>query len=193
MHSLTLECFKSERGCWQTAKHLVSKWSLWPPFSATLSGWNKPLLIWTGIMYGQSSKVSLHRAHVTKINIEIEADVTLGYRWRNGSRSVEVWRQEVKFATLCKVCALTTMIAFHRLCYLPSAFWLERSLPLIAEFLSLMLVIRKELGVMCSCLKPEVTPAGDDQSVAHQVIVKMTRTDDISPIFMHFLNQIIQC
>lgn len=58
-HSLTLQCFKSERGCWQTAEHLVSKWSPWPPFSATVSAWNKPLLIWTGIMYSQSSVVSL--------------------------------------------------------------------------------------------------------------------------------------
>lgn len=128
-HSLTLECFKSERGCWQTAKHLVSKWSPRPPFPATVSGWNKLLLIWTGIMYSQSSEVSLYRAHVTKINIEIKADVTLGYRLRNGSRSVEVWQQQVKFAILCQVCVLTAMIAFHRLCFLSSAFSLESRTP----------------------------------------------------------------
>lgn len=71
----------------------------------------------------------LHRAHVTKINIEIEADVTLGHCLRSGSRSVEVWQQQVKFAILCKVCVLTAMITFHRLCFLLSAFLLECTTP----------------------------------------------------------------
>lgn len=46
----------NQRWCWQTAEHLVSKWSPWPPSSATISAWNKLFLIWTGIMYSQSSE-----------------------------------------------------------------------------------------------------------------------------------------
>lgn len=59
VHSLTLRCVKSERWCWQTAEHLVSKWSPWPPSSATVSAWNKLFLIWTGIVCSQSSEVPL--------------------------------------------------------------------------------------------------------------------------------------
>lgn len=71
----------------------------------------------------------LRRAHVTKINIEMEADVTSGQCLRSGSRSGEVWQQQVKFAILCKVCVLTAMITFHRLCFLLSAFLLESTTP----------------------------------------------------------------
>lgn len=59
VHSLTLQCVKSGRWCWQTAEHLVSKCSLWPPSSATVSAWNKLFLIWTGIMCSQPSEVPL--------------------------------------------------------------------------------------------------------------------------------------
>lgn len=69
----------------------------------------------------------LHCAHVTKINIEIEADVTLGHCLRNGSRSVEVWQQKVKFAILCKVCLPTAMKTFHRLLSLVCIFTGEQN------------------------------------------------------------------
>lgn len=59
VHSLTLRCVESERWCWQTAEHLVSKWSPWPPLCATVSAWSKLFLIWTGIMYSQSCEVPL--------------------------------------------------------------------------------------------------------------------------------------
>lgn len=71
----------------------------------------------------------LYHAHVTKRNTEIEADVTVGHCRRNGSRSVKVRQQQVKFAVLCKICVLTAMIAFHRLCFHLSAFVLERRTP----------------------------------------------------------------
>lgn len=71
--------------------------------------------------FGQGSctasllRFHLHRAHVTKINTEIKADVTLGCCRGNGSRSVEVLHELSKFAILSEVCLLTAEKALQRL------------------------------------------------------------------------------
>lgn len=81
VHSLTLQCVKSERWCWQTAEHLVSKWSPWPPLPL-----QQDLPGISCSWFGQGSctdsllRTHSHGAHVTKINTEIKADVTLGRR-----------------------------------------------------------------------------------------------------------------
>lgn len=59
----------------------------------------------------------MHHAHVTKINTEIKADVTLGHYQENGSRSVGLKQEEVKFAILSEVGLLTAKIAFQRLSF----------------------------------------------------------------------------
>lgn len=147
------------------------------PFSsATVSGWNKPLLIWTGILYSQSSEVSLRPRSRDK------------NKYRNRSRCdigvpPEEWQQvSGGMATTSQICHLVQSLradsydsisqaSFSLVCIFTGEQNSRRSLPLIAEFLSLLLATRKELGVMCSCLKKtDVTPAGDNHSVAHQVI-----------------------
>lgn len=91
VHSLTLRCVKSERRCWQTAEHLVSKWSPWPPSSATVSAWNKLFLIWTGIVYSQSSEVPLAPRSRDKNKYGKSRQMWhLGVARKNGSRSAEV-------------------------------------------------------------------------------------------------------
>lgn len=78
----------------------------------------------------------LHHAHVTKINTEINADVTLGRCQENGngSRSVEVQQELVKFAILSEVCLLTAEIALQRLSFFLSFFYWRTELPEEAAF-----------------------------------------------------------
>ena len=62
-HSLTLQCVESSQG--DGADKLLSIWSPnvpHDPFSSdTVSAWSRLLLIWTGFMYSQSSKVPRSR------------------------------------------------------------------------------------------------------------------------------------
>lgn len=79
-----------------------------------------------------------HHAHVTKINTEIKADVTLGQHRESGSRSEEVKHELVKYAILSEVCLLTAEIALQRLSFfffffLAGVHNSQRRLPLIAE------------------------------------------------------------
>lgn len=71
----------------------------------------------------------MHHAHVTKINTEIKADVTLWHYQGNASRSVGVKQEEVKFTILPKVGLLTVKTAFQRLSFFLFLFDWRTELP----------------------------------------------------------------
>lgn len=176
VHSLTLRCVKSERWCWQTAEHLVSKCSPWPPSSATVSAWNKLFLIWTGIMYSQSSEVLPALCSRDKNKY--------GNRGRCDTRVLpEKKRQQVSggIAWTSQICYLVWgMLAdswdsTSEACFFsPSFFFLtaeqssQRRLPLIAEILkSALQSIWRELGLTCSCLKKKKRDMILDKNADH--------------------------
>lgn len=105
------------------------------------------------------------RAHVTKINTEIEADVTLGQHRESGSGSKEVKHELVKYAILSEVCLLTAEIALQRLSSFPFLFFLScwsAQLPEEAAFDCIdlkknpLLPIWRKLGLTCTSLKRDV-------------------------------------
>lgn len=108
---------------------------------------------WFGQGSCTASRLRFHiqHAHVTKINTEIKADVTLGRCQENGSRSVEVLHELVKCGILSELCLLTAEIALQRL-----SFFLENRAPRggflrVHEFP--LLPIWRELDMTCNSLK----------------------------------------
>lgn len=103
--------------------------SIWSPngprdplFSATVSAWSKPLLIWTGIMYSRPSEGSLapRSRDKNKYRNRVRCDTgALPEEWQQVGGGMATSSQ------ICQVCTLTAMKAFHGLCFLLSAFLLE--------------------------------------------------------------------
>lgn len=120
--------------------------------------------------FGQGSctasllRFHLHHAHVTKINTEIKADVTLG-------RCQEKWQQvRGGIAWTSQICYLvwgmlvdswdsTSEALFFLVFFFLGEQSSQRRLPLIAEILkSPLLPIWRESGLTCSCLKKRFDP-----------------------------------